>query len=445
MSAAGAAPASDPLGSMGLIDTEAEQIVLGSILRSGTQAYALAADIGLESQHFGIGKHAFVYETATRLITKGREPNLGEIADTLTTERALYRVDGITGLLKLEGQALAGKLSAGFARKVKRNAQHRIAYGLANEMRMLIETGADGEEVCRLAGKIQQTYLERSSRTGGRFAQCLEQIGGYDVLLSPPKNLVPAPFKGCIPGFAPGQLITVGGNTGMGKTIYGCHAAIAAARARFRTLLVSLEMGIGEILRRWLSMTARVRHDDIRLGTLDVEQRKLVMKAGFELDQIPLEIVSEPNTLEGIGAKIMRAKAEGEPYRLVIIDYLGLINVRAHRLENRVQEVSFISRSLKELAMTSDLPVLALAQLNRAHPQRKDPEPQLSDLKESGSIEQDSDVVAFVHRPEYYAHDEPMYKDKAELIVRKQRNGSLGRIEMLFFPEYVSFDPLIII
>lgn len=420
-----------------LIDSEAEQIVLGSILREGAVSFGMVVNTGLEAAHFGVWKHQFVFTTASDLVTRGREPNLGEVADTLGVAGKLGQVDGLTGLLALEEKALRGKLVAGFARKVRRAAQHRQTYALVQEIGALIEMGASGEEICRVASRIQGVYLERSTRSGGRFGACLEQLGGYDKLLAVPENLVPWPFAGCIPGMLPGQLITVGGRPGHGKTIFACHAGLEAAQAGFRTLLVSIEMGIGEMLKRLLSMVAAVRHKELQSGKLQVAERDKVIHAGYDLDQLPLEIVSEPNTLDGIGARLMQARAEGQPYGLCIIDYLGLIDAGG-KWENRTQEVSHITRSLKLMAMSNDVPMLCMAQLNRENQQRADHEPHLADLRDSGTIEQDSDVVAFVHQPGRYRSD-PRLEDLADVICRKQRNGPLGTTHLVFIPDFVSF------
>jgi replicative DNA helicase len=425
----------------GLIDFEAEQIVLGTILREGTAAYHAVAETGLVPEHFGIGKHALLFWLAGHLAADAREPVLGEMADELGLRRQLEQVDGVSGLIALEEKALRGRLMVGFARTVRRKAMHRRARGRLEELRQSIESADNPEETCRLAGEIQKMYTDYDRKSdGGKFAECLAEVGGYDALLSPPKDLVPFPFDGPVAGIAPGQLVTIGGRTSMGKTIMGCHIALYAAGNGFRSLLLSLEMGTGEMLRRLLAMVAKVNHAELQTGQPEPRQREAVMRAGLQLEDWPLEIVIEPNTLEGVAEKISRARRDGKPYQLVVIDYVGLIRTR-EAFENRNAEVSHISRTLKRLAMSNQLPIVVLAQLNRALEARPDHEPQLSDLRDSGSIEQDSDVVGFVHRPEYYRATEPDLRNVAQLIFKKQRNGRLGKIDLVFLPEFVSFAP----
>jgi replicative DNA helicase len=425
----------------GLIDGEAEQIVLGTILREGAAAYYAVAETGLEPEHFGIGKYAAIFRLASKLVAAGREPLLGEIVDELGLSGQLRKVDGISGLLALEEKALRGRLAVGFARRVCRNARHRRAYGHLDELRHSIESAGSPEEICRIAAEIQNLYadMDRNAQ-GGTFAECLAEVGGYDALLTPPEGLIAFPFEGPVAGMAPGQLITIGGRTSMGKTIVGCHVALHASGSGFRSLIVSLEMGTGEMLRRLLAMVARVNHSELQTGKLERLQREAVMRAGMQLEDWKLEIVTVPNTLEGIVAKIAKAHTEGRPYELVVLDYLGLIQTR-ERFENRHVEVSYISRTLKQLAMTNELSIVALVQLNRALENRTDHEPQLSDLRDSGSIEEDSDVVGFVHRPGYYKPMDPCLRNVAQLIFKKQRNGHLGKIDLVFLPECVSFAP----
>jgi replicative DNA helicase len=425
----------------GLIDAEAEPIVLGTILREGAAAFHAVAETGLTAEGFGIGKHAYIYRVAGELVAAGREPSIGEMADELRIRGEIGQVDGISGLLALEekSKAIRGRLVIGFAQTVRRNALHRRAHGLHKAMGPVIESAGNPEEICRLAGEIQNVYadLERKAH-GETFAECLAEVGGFDALLSEPKGLVPFPFDGPLPGMAPGQLITIGGRSSMGKTVMGCHVALHAAGRGFRSLLISLEMGTGEMLRRLIAMVGKVNHCDLQGGNLHSSQRVAVNRAAQQLEDWRLGIVTEPNTLEGIAAKIAKARRDGQPYQLVVIDYLGLIQT-GERFENRTAEVSHISRTLKRLAMMNEVPIVALAQLNRAPESRMDHEPQLSDLRDSGSIEQDSDIVGFVHRPGYYKPNDPELRNVAQLIFRKHRNGPIGKIDLIFLPEYVSF------
>jgi replicative DNA helicase len=268
----------------------------------------------------------------------------------------------------------------------------------------------------------------------------LEEAGGIDALCAAPQNLVPIVWDNpIVSGFQPGQLIVGAGRTSSGKTVLGTQQAAHAAKRGHRTLFVSLEMSIAEMLKRFLAMVARVRHADLQSGDLTAVQRKIVTEAAAQIREWPLEIIADRRTISSIASKLADERNRGNPYRLVVVDYLQLVAV-SEKCENRTQEVSAVSRALKLCAMENECAVLALSQLSRASEARPgDHEPRLSDLRDSGSIEQDADVVMFVHRPELYRPSDPALRNVAKIIVGKQRNGAIGSFELIWIPQYVQF------
>ncbi|MBI3538964.1 MAG: replicative DNA helicase [Candidatus Eisenbacteria bacterium] len=244
-------------------------------------------------------------------------------------------------------------------------------------------------------------------------------------------------------GFQKGDLVIIAGRPSMGKTSLAVNMVEnAAIRFNVPSAIFSLEMSKEQLVLRLLCSQSEVALHKVRNGFLGQEDwPRLTTGAGL-LTQAPIWIddSAAPTVLE-IRAKCRRLKAEGK-LGLVVIDYLQLVRASG-RVENRVQEISQITRSLKALAKELNVPVIALSQLSRAVEQRagSDRRPQLSDLRDSGSVEQDSDVVMFVFREEYYKPDDPSLKGKATIIIGKQRNGPTGDVTLTFLREFTKFVP----
>jgi replicative DNA helicase len=254
-------------------------------------------------------------------------------------------------------------------------------------------------------------------------------------------------------GFQAGDFIVVAGRPSMGKTSFALNIAQhAAIKNKIPVAVFSLEMTKEQLMLRVLCSEARVRAHSVRTGFVGKNEWGKLTRAAGTLHDAPIYIDDSPdlNVLE-MRAKARRLKAEVD-LGLVVVDYLQLI--RGHqRAENRQQEISHISRSLKALAKELSIPVMALSQLSRAVEQRerKEKRPILSDLRESGAIEQDADVVIFIYRPFVYRQvgegagesleaESPEDRRKAEIIVGKQRNGPTGKVDLVFFDEYTRFE-----
>lgn len=244
-------------------------------------------------------------------------------------------------------------------------------------------------------------------------------------------------------GLQPSDLVVIAGRPSMGKTAFCLNLAqYVAVEAGMPVAIFSLEMSRQQLVQRMLCCEAKVDAQRLRTGFLSKEDfPKLTIAAG-RLSEAPIFIDDTPSaSVLEIRAKARRLKAENKSLALVIIDYLQLMRGR-EKTENRQQEISDISRSLKALAKEIDLPVIALSQLSRAVEMRgKDRRPQLSDLRESGAIEQDADVVAFIYRDEMYNEESPD-KGLAEIIIRKQRNGPVGTVRLAFLNQYTRFENL---
>jgi replicative DNA helicase len=242
-------------------------------------------------------------------------------------------------------------------------------------------------------------------------------------------------------GFQKGDLVIIAARPSMGKTAFVTGVALQAAIAsRTPVALFSLEMSKEQLVQRMLCSEALVDLGRLMRGRLTDDDYVQLAQAAAHLNTAPVWIDDSGslNVLE-MRAKARRLKADQPELGLIIVDYIQLMN-SAGKAENRVQEVSAISRGLKALAKELAVPILALSQLSRAPEQRTDHRPQLSDLRESGSIEQDADLVMFLYRPEYYHRDDPELHGKAELIIGKQRNGPTGLVNLYFRRECTRFE-----
>ncbi|HXE56893.1 MAG TPA: replicative DNA helicase [Gemmatimonadales bacterium] len=241
-------------------------------------------------------------------------------------------------------------------------------------------------------------------------------------------------------GFQPSELVIVAARPSMGKTAFVLNIATAAAAQGLGVAIFSLEMSKESLVQRMLTAEARVDSLRVRQGMLrDSDFTQLARAAGI-LQTCPLWIDDTPAlTLLEMRSKARRLKAEHD-IKLVIVDYLQLMRSPEYA-ENRVQEISDISRSLKGLARELEVPVIALSQLSRASEQRGgERRPILSDLRDSGAIEQDADLVIFIHRPEYYDRDDESKRGLAEIMLAKNRNGPTGDVQLFFHREYTRFD-----
>jgi replicative DNA helicase len=244
-------------------------------------------------------------------------------------------------------------------------------------------------------------------------------------------------------GLQPSDLVIVAGRPSMGKTTLVMNMAEhAAIKAEKPVLVFSMEMPADSLAMRMMSSLGRIDQHRIRTGKLDDEDWPRVTSAVHMLSEAPLFIDDTP----GLSPSEMRARArrlmkEHGQLGLIVVDYLQLMKVPGFKADNRTAEISEISRSLKSLAKELTVPVIALSQLNRSLEQRQDKRPIMSDLRESGAIEQDADLICFIYRDEVYNEDSPD-KGTAEIIVAKQRNGPIGKVRVAFLGKFTRFEDL---
>ncbi len=431
------------------VNLDAERYVLGAILMDDALYIQVAGS--LESDDFSLEKHRRIFLRMGELYERSERIDRVTVANELMKQNQLESVDGITYLVSLdEGLPALANLDS-YIRIVKDKA---ILRRIIFTSQKLIDRCLMGEEEPDeiLASAEEGLLRLGDSRTQDTLVnphQILEAFeGGINAFLDPSKRI-----KGLSTGLLKlddmtgglheGELIILAARPSMGKTALALNIAQHVAmnpQQKQTVALFSLEMSRESLLTRMVCASGRVDQQKFRASYLNQDERRRLAKATSDIVQAPLYIDDTAGAhLMDIHAKLRRLKGE-QDLALVVIDYLQLMSGRG-RYENRNQEISTISRGLKLLAKELKVPMLVLSQLNRAPETRPgDHRPQLSDLRESGSIEQDADLVAFIFREEVYKPNDESLRGLAELLVAKQRNGPTGKVNLVFLKEFTKFE-----
>jgi replicative DNA helicase len=429
-------------------DLVAEQCVLGGMLLS-KDAIADVVEV-LRPGDFYRPAHQTIYDAVIDLYGRGEPADPVTIAAELTRTGALARVGGGGYLHTLIASVPTAANAGYYAEIVRERAILRrlveagtrivqLGYGAAGGM------GGDVDDVVDRAQQAVYDVTERrTSDDYVRLDEVMQQaFDEIEAMGSKGSELygVPTGFRELdelTNGWHPGQLIVIAGRPAMGKSTMGMDALRAAAIKHGQTSAVfSLEMSRSEITMRLLSAEARILLSHLRTGQMtDDDWNRLARKMG-EIAEAPLFIDDSPNlSMMEIRAKARRLKQRHD-LKLVVVDYLQLMS-SPKRVENRQQEVAEMSRSLKLLAKELEVPVVAISQLNRGAEQRADKRPQMADLRESGAIEQDADLVILLHREDAYEKESPR-AGEADLIVAKHRNGPTKDVVVLSQLHYSRF------
>jgi replicative DNA helicase len=424
---------------------EAEQSVLGGMLLS-KDAIADVIEV-LRPNDFYRPAHQIVYEAAVDLYGRGEPVDQITVAAQLGREDNLARIGGAPYLIEL-AEVVPTAASAGYYAKIV--AEKAILRRLVEAGTRIVQLGYAGQggDVDDTVDRAQQAIFDvterRTSEDYIRLEDLLqptldeiEAIGSRDGDL----HGVPTGFKdldALTNGLHPGQLVIVAARPAIGKSTLGLDFARSASiKSHKASVIFSLEMSKHEITMRLLSAEARVSLQNMRTGRMtDDDWSRLARRMG-EVANAPLFIDDSPNlTMMEIRAKARRLK-QRQNLELIVVDYMQLMS-SPKRVENRQQEVSEISRSMKLLAKELDVPVVAISQLNRGPEARTDKKPQLSDLRESGSLEQDADMVILLYREDAFEKESPR-AGEADFIVAKHRNGPTGTITVAFQGHYSRF------
>lgn len=432
---------------------EAERALLGSILiDNGALNVALET---ISKDDFFSESHRITFDRMTAISEKSRTIDLVTLSEELGKEGLLEKIGGAAYLAGLTDGVPVGSAAAvaEYARIVKEKGLiRRLINASNNVISRCLEATDDSETLIDLAQSQVFEIAEQKVQAGflGIRDIVKSSFGTIDVLFDRGQRVTGVEtgfveLDNMTAGLQPGELIIVAGRPSLGKTALALNiAAYAAIEKKKQVGVFSLEMSKESLVIRLLCSEARIDSHKLRTGFSSREDWSKMTRALGRLAEAPLFIDDSPSlSIMQIRAKARRLKAD-KGLDLLIVDYLQLVTGHG-RFENRTQEVSFISRSLKSIAKELHVPVIALSQLSRAPEERPGHRPQLSDLRESGSIEQDADVVLFIFREDVYKRTaeegeagEPV--GKTELIIGKQRNGPTGNVPVVFLKPFARFE-----
>jgi replicative DNA helicase len=427
---------------------EAEQAVLGSILIDA-EVIAKVAPL-LKPADFFREQHAWIYAAMLDLRDKHEPIDFVTISAELERRKRMDEMGGPGAITELLMATPTSFYAEHYAKLVAVAAHRRRLISMAGK---IAELAYDSEQdITAIADQVQAMALtagESTTRKGlkhvaGATSRLIDRI---DFLSQNRDSImgVPTGFKlldYILGGFQKSDLITLAARPGMGKSALAFTVAYSAAKNHgTRVAVFSLEMSDEQFVQRLLSQSAGIDSHLLRTGAIQDNDWENLLTAANELSNLPIFIDDTGAiSISHIRSECRRMAAE-DGLDFVIVDYMQLMSGTGKKSENRQQEISDISRSLKALARELDVPVLALSQLSRAVESRMDKRPMLSDLRESGAIEQDSDVVLFIYREDYYVEDTDR-QNIADVIVAKHRHGAVGTVSLFFRKELTQFREL---
>jgi len=426
---------------------ESERAVLAAVLLDPRVLPTISGR--LRAEDFYLDKHRILYDAMLEIQETDQEIDLRTLQAKLEHQQNLDKVGGMAYLASLDLDLPdLGRVETYVELVKERSVRRRLIEASGEIVRDCLDGGVNADEALARAEQKVFSLGEEAVQKGFAAIGPILHDTLEDLEERPGATLIGVPtgfidFDRMTHGLNRGNLIIIAGRPGMGKTSLALNmAAHVALREKRGAAIYSLEMSQQELALRVLCSESNVPFGALRKGHLSGNQWQRIIQAAKSASDAPLYIDDSPNpSLLEVASKARRLKAE-KGIELVILDYLQLMQAGG-KYENRNLEIAAISRGMKQLAKELDLPVIALSQLSRA-PERRgsDHRPQLSDLRESGSIEQDADLVAFVYRDEIYNPDDEEAKNMAELIVAKHRNGSTGTVELVFLGEITTFKNL---
>ena len=428
---------------------EAEQSVLGGLMLDN-RAFDQVAD-RMNEHDFYRKEHRQIFRVMARLLELSKPIDVLTVSESLRELRELDQVGGEVYLFELANNTPSAANISAYADIVRERSVLRQMIAAASDIadnafnsqgRSIVELlDAAEQRVFSIAGQgsargdgpvnIKQYLAKTMDRIDTLFHSGTAITGvstGYHDL------------DEMTSGFQPSDLVIIAGRPSMGKTILGVNIAEhVAIKSRSPVLIFSMEMPGESIVMRLLSSLCRIDQLRIRTGKLSDDDWPRISSTVSMLSEAPLFIDDTPGLSPAeVRARARRLTKEHGQLGMIMVDYLQLMQVPGYN-ENRTAEISEISRSLKGLAKELKVPVVALSQLNRGLEQRADKRPVMSDLRESGAIEQDADLIAFIYRDEVYNENSPD-KGTAEIIIAKQRNGPIGKIRLTFMGQYTCFE-----
>jgi replicative DNA helicase len=435
-------------------DLDAERAVIGAMLVSEA-AVSVVGEM-LDAEDFYSETHRVLYGVMMRLYSRGDPIDQLTLSDELKSVGEFDRIGGRSYVFRLVESVPTAANAARYAEIVRGKALLRAVIDAGSRIQQ--EAFAEPDDVTQALDAAEQLIYGVSNRQLKEHLAPVSELapGALEMIqrLYEAEGEVTGVETGfedldrLTTGFHKSDLVILAARPAMGKTAMALNAIWHAAGVEgLPVAIFSLEMSKEQLVQRLISQTTRIRTQDLRSGNVKAEDWPKLVRGVAEVSRAPIWI----DDTAGITLMEMRAKtrrlasrlsAQGEvPLSLVVVDYLQLMVGSGGRAENRQQEVAEISRGLKVLARDLDVPVLAVAQLSRAVEQRHDKRPLLSDLRDSGSIEQDADMVMFLYRDEYYNPDSDD-KGIAEVLVGKHRNGPTGKVQLAWLEQYTKFASL---
>ena len=432
-------------------DIEAEKAVLGSMLLS-QDAVSDVID-KLHSDDFYLKEHQEIYKTFIEMYRKSIVIDLMTTRAELNKNHMLEAIGGVSYLSRLASDVIIPANAGFYADTVIAKSRMRQLIQEAYEMSKSAYDGSQDAEV--ILDRAEQRIFDIAHRTQRKNYTDINDVLQTNIIeireLEQNKGQLPGITPGfrdldnMLAGFHPTDLVILAARPGMGKTAFALNVAENAAAAGYSVLIFSMEMSKEQLGQRILAMSARVDMEHIKNGSISDDEWYSISEAqdSFENMKITIDDSPEISILE-MKNKCRRLKAE-KGLDLVIIDYLQLMSL-GYGVDNRQNEISAITRNIKILAKELDVCVVLLSQLSRASEQRKDHRPMLSDLRDSGAIDQDADIVIFLKRDEYYQdEDEPVdisAGGQCEVIVAKHRSGPTGSVHLAWIAKYTKFGNL---
>jgi len=429
-------------------DIEAEQAILGSML-TDQDAVVDAIEI-LKPEDFYREDNKYIYEAMSNLYSRGEPVDIITVKSELTSMQKFEAVGGIEYLALLPDKVPLVSNAEKYIKIVEEKSILRQLIKTAGEIEGL--GYAQNEEIDNvmdqaekkifdiMQGKNQKGYTAIKDVLVETFADLEKLYNQKEPITGIPTGFADLDYKTA--GLHESDLILVAARPAMGKSAFALNIATnAAVHAQKPVIIFNLEMSKSQLVNRMLCSEAMVDSNKVRTGKIDEEDWVKLATALGPLSEAPIYIDDTPGiSIAEIRAKCRKLKLEKD-IGLIVIDYLQLIQGSGKKNASREQEISEISRSLKILAKELNVPVIALSQLSRAAEARQDHRPMLSDLRESGAIEQDADIVMFLYRDDYYNPDSEK-KNIAEVILAKHRAGSTGTVELLWMGSYTKFANL---
>ncbi len=430
-------------------DIVAEKSLLGAIMLSDDALPEILTII--KADDFYEKRHEIIFRAMSDLYDSHKPIDLLTLTTKLKAEKKLKDVGGGAYLTELSNFVPAAAHAKAYAeiveqtslrRKLIRAGTHIAEKAFEDNADVNSLIGAAEQELFDVSNKIVHSdYVPMNELLAGALERIAELRKNKGALRGLKTGFADLDKKTA--GFQKGDLVVVGARPAMGKTTFAQNIAYNIASINKRgVLFFSMEMSKNEIVERMISDVANVNNWNIRTGNLSDEEFSRITDAADEIDSLPLYIDDTSSmTVAELRNKARRA-AHDHDIGIIILDYLQLIAGSDRYSGNRVQELTEISRGLKILARELDIPVVALAQLSRTVTGREDPRPVLSDIRDSGSIEQDADLVMFLHRVDYYKKKDEEDTNITELILRKHRHGAIGTVELYFDGEKSRFMSL---